>query len=75
MKHSSVNTYSYHYTSIPVVHAPAPLPTPIVIEDDPMMRHYNRRMERYYQSRYGTPFISGLGPVGSTTGLYGSGYF
>lgn len=58
-----------------VVHAPAPLPTPIVVEDDPMMRHYNRRMERYYQSRYGTPFISGLGPVGSTTGMYGSGYF
>ena len=60
---------------IPVVHAPPVMAPNIVVEDVPMMRHYNRRMERYMNARYGTPFISGVGQI-SHSGMYGgSGYF
>lgn len=58
-----------------VVHAPPVMAPTIVVEDDPMMRHYNRRMERYMNARYGTPFISGVGQISHSSMYGGSGYF
>lgn len=57
-----------------VVHAPPVLAPPMVVEDDPLMRHYNRRMERYMNARYGTPFISGVGQISHSSMYGGSGY-